>query len=412
MEKNNFKNILYQLLKLSALGVLMGVLGGFVGGCFSLLLAFVTDVRSSAPWVILLLPLGGIITVLLYRICRMSEHGGTNEIICSLSDKRPIKAATAPLIFISTAITHLFGGSAGREGAALQLGGSIAATLSDALRLKEKEKTVFIMSGMSAVFAGVFGTPLTAAFFVLEFRLSRKIILPAILPCFISAAIAQRVASLMGAAGETAHIKNIADFSFHTVIGIIALALSLCVLGRVMCFCFHKAGPFAKKLLKNPFLRSVIGALIVIALTAAVGDMRYNGSGMNMAIAAIEGNAQWFDFILKILFTFVTLAAGFKGGEIVPTFCIGATFGCVMGSILGLDSGFCAALGLVGLFCCATNSFVSAIFLGIEMFGFAMLPYLLIICIIICLLPNKNGLFKLRHCSSVFYVIKNKCKKI
>lgn len=412
MKKINFKNIICELLKLSAMGVLMGMLGGLVGGCFSLLLTVVTDTRSATPWIILLLPLGGIITVILYRFCHMSEHVGTNEIVCSLSDNRPIKAATAPLIFISTAITHLLGGSAGREGAALQLGGSIAATLSDAFRLKGKEKTVFIMSGMSAVFAGVFGTPLTAAFFVLEFRLSKKIIFPAILPCFISAAVAQRVAFLMGSEGETVHLKNVADFSFHTVMGVVALALGLCVLGRVMCFCFHKAAPFAKRLIANPFLRSVIGALIVIALTAAVGDMRYNGSGMNMAIAAIEGNAAWYDFILKLLFTSVTLAAGFKGGEIVPTFCIGATFGCIMGSLLGLDGGFCAALGLAGLFGCATNSLISAIFLGIEMFGFSVLPYLVIVCGIVQLLPNKHGLFKLRHCTCVLSAIKSKCKII
>ncbi len=393
MKNINFKKILLGFLKMCALGVLIGTIGGLVGGCFSHLLSFVTNVRSAYSWLIFLLPLGGIATVLLYRVFRMSDFGGTNEIIHSLEDKRPIKFIAAPLIFISTAITHLFGGSAGREGAALQLGGTIASSLSNFLRLKEKERTVFVMSGMSAVFAGVFGTPFTAAFFVLEFKLAPKIVALAISPCFISAVIAEKVSSFMGVAEETVHLSNISAVTFLSVAKIILLSIGLSLLGKVMCFSFHKAELFGKKLISNPFLRAVLGAAVIILLTAIVGDMRYNGSGMSMAIGAVNGKADWFDFILKMLFTAVTLAAGFKGGEIVPTFCIGATFGCVFGSILGLDVGFCAALGLVGLFCCATNSPISAIFLGIELFGFAALPYYLLICLILWPLSVKKGLF-------------------
>ena len=160
-----------------------------------------------------------------------------------------------------------------------------------------------------------------------------------------------------------------------------------------MCFFFHKSELWVKKLISNPLLRSVLGAAVIVALTVIVGDMRYNGSGMSIAIEAVKGNSYWFDFILKIIFTAITLAAGFKGGEIVPTFCIGATFGCVLGSVLELDVGFSAALGLVGLFCCTTNSLINAILLGIEMFGFAALPYYLLICLIIWPLSVKKGLF-------------------
>lgn len=403
MKNITFKRIFFGLLKRCILGVLIGTLGGLVGACFAHLLSFVTRLREAGPWLILLLPVGGIATVLLYRVFGMHNFGGTNEIIHCLEDKRPIRVIAAPLIFISTAITHLLGGSAGREGAALQLGGAGASALSNILRLKENDRTIVVLSGMSAVFSGVFGTPLTAAFFVLEFTLATKVVSLAILPCFISAVISEKVSFLMGVAGETFHLSNITTFTFNSIAKIIVLSIGLSVLGRVMCFFFNKSELWAKKLISNPLLRSVIGAVVIIMLTIIVGDMRYNGSGMSMAIGAVKGNANWFDFILKIVFTAITLAAGFKGGEIVPTFCVGATFGCVFGSILGLDPGFSAALGLIGLFCCATNSPISAIFLGIEMFGFTTLPYYLLICLILWPLSVNKGLFENRFFKSPLF---------
>ena len=387
-------------LKLCALGVLIGTLGGLIGVCFAHSLSFVTRLREAEPWLVLLLPIGSAATVLLYQVFGMHNYGGTNEIILCLTNKKPIRTIAAPLIFISSTITHLFGGSAGREGAALQLGGAGAAALWRLLRLKENDRTIVILSGMSAVFAGLFGTPFTAVFFVLEFKLSFKIIGRAILPCFISSIVAAKLSSALAVAAETVHLSSIDTFAFPTIAKIIVLSLGLSILGRLMCLAFHKASHLMTRLISNAFLRTALSAAIIIALTAIVGDMRYNGSGMSMAIMAIEGKADWFDFILKIVFTAVTLAAGLKGGEIVPTFCVGATFGCVFGGMLGLDSGFAAALGLVGLFCCATNSPVSAVFLGIEMFGFSALPYFIIVCIFLWILSANNGLFENRFFKS------------
>ncbi len=405
----NFLKMLFVPLKMCLFSLLIGILGGAVGAAFSHLLSLVTNLREATPWLVTLLPLGGIATVMLYRVFGMKEYGTTNKIIRCVKTQNKIKPAAAPLIFVSTAITHLFGGSAGREGAAIQLGGAGASAVSNVLRLKDDERTVFIMGGMSAVFAGVFGTPLTAAFFILEFKLRKKVVSLAILPCFISAIVAKNISSLMGVAEETVHLKNIMPFSLSSVGKVFVLGVALSLLGVVMCFIFHKANVWTQKLILNSLLRIILGAVVVILLTACVGDMRYNGSGMSMAIAAVEGKADWFDFILKIVFTAVTLAAGFKGGEIVPTFCIGATFGCVFGQLLGLDVGLSAALGLVGLFCCVTSSPVSGVFLGIEMFGFSALPYFIIICILLWLLSTNNGLFENRFFKSpIFLRIKNK----
>ena len=391
------------VLKWCALGILIGTLGGLIGACFAHSLSFVTRLRQAEPWLVLLLPFGSIATVLLYRIFGMQSFGGTNEIILCLKNKKPIQAIAAPLIFVSSTITHLLGGSAGREGAALQLGGAGAAALCRMMRLKENDQTVVIMSGMSAVFSGLFGTPLTAAFFVLEFKSSFKVISRAILPCFISSVIATKISSALAVESEAVHLSSVDTFTFITIAKIIVLALGLSIVGQLMCLAFHKTGHLMARLISNTYLRTVSAAIVVVALTAIVGDMRYNGSGMSMAIMAVEGKADWFDFILKIVFTAVTLAAGLKGGEIVPTFCIGATFGCFFGGVLGLEPGFGAALGLVGLFCCATNSPISAVFLGIEMFGLSALPYFIIICIVLWLLSVNNGLFENRFFKSPIY---------
>jgi H+/Cl- antiporter ClcA len=178
-----------------------------------------------------------------------------------------------------------------------------------------------------------------------------------------------------------------------------------------MCFVFHKSEHFVKKIITNPYVRIFAGAVVIIGLTWAIGDMRYNGAGMDMAIRAIEGEADWYDFLLKMLFTAVTLSAGFKGGEIVPTFCIGATFGCVFGGLIGIEPGFAAALALAGIFCCATASPLSAVVLAVEMFGIAILPYSIPVCIIAWLLSCKEGLFYGRFFASpVFNRIKTKVK--
>ena len=142
-----------------------------------------------------------------------------------------------------------------------------------------------------------------------------------------------------------------------------------------------------------PWIRIAVGGIIIAAMTYLVGDHRFNGAGMDMALEAVQGHADWYSFLLKMLFTAVTLAAGFKGGEIVPTFCIGATFGCVVGGMLGLDAGLCGALGLIGLFCCATNSPIASIVLSIEMFGGANLHLFALICVICFVLSGNTGLY-------------------
>ena len=375
------------------LGLLMGVLGGLLGAGFHHVLHFVTHFRGEHTWLIFLLPLGGLLSVGIYRISGLRNNRGTNEIIDAILDGKPVSPMVAPVIFLASSITHLFGGSAGREGAALQLGGSVASLLGKVMKLQEKDRTVLIMSGMSAVFAGLFGTPLTATIFCMEFESVGTLFTPALLPCYLAAFVASRVSLALGVHPEVFPMEVTTLLTVGNSWKFLILAVAISLLGILMCKVFHEAEHLAAHSLPNPFVRIAVGGVIIAVMTLIAGDHRFNGAGMDMALEAVGGHADWYSFAVKMLFTAVTLAAGFKGGEIVPTFCIGATFGCLLGGLLGLDAGLAGALGLVGLFCCATNSPFASIVLSIEMFGSGYLYLFALVCVICFVLSGHSGLY-------------------
>ena len=380
-------------LKWALLGLLVGTVGGLLGAGFHHALHFVTHLRGENNWLIFLLPLGGLLSVAIYRVFGLRNNRGTNEIIDAILDGKPVSPMVAPVIFLASAITHLFGGSAGREGAALQLGGSVASGIGKLLKLNEKDRTVLIMSGMSAVFAGLFGTPLTATIFCMEFESVGTLFTPALLPCYLAAFVASRVSFALGVHAETYILSTAVSLGAATVLRFAVLAVLISLLGIAMCKVFHGAEHLAAHHLPNPFLRIAVGGVLIAGMTLIVGDHRFNGAGMDMALGAVAGSTDWYNFLVKMLFTAVTLAAGFKGGEIVPTFCIGATFGCLVGGLLGLEPGVAAAVGLVGLFCCATNSPLASIVLSVEMFGGANLYLFALICVICFVLSGHSGLY-------------------
>ena len=387
------KAYLITFLKWGLFGLLMGVLGGLLGAGFHHALHFVTHLRGKYNWLIFLLPAAGLLSVGIYTLFRQRSNRGTNQIIDAVLSGEEVSPLVAPTIFLATATTHLFGGSAGREGAALQLGGATASLLSKIFKLDQQDRKILIMSGMSAVFAGLFGTPLTAALFCMEFESVGTLFSPALLPCYIASFTAAKISGLLGVHAEGFLLDTAAAITMGNIWRFLLLAVLVSLAGILMCWVFHKAEHLAQHHVKNPWIRIVIGGTLVMGLTLLVGDHRYNGAGMDMALGAVAGNANWFDFLLKMLFTAITLAAGFKGGEIVPTFCIGATFGCVIGGLLGLDAGLCGALGLIGLFCCATNSPFASMVLSIEMFGGANLHLFALVCVICFVLSGKSGLY-------------------
>ena len=375
------------------LSAIMGIVGGILGAVFHHALHFVTHVRSEHMWLIWLLPLGGLLTVMIYRHPQMKGNKGTNEMIEATLDGHPVSPLVAPSIFLATAITHLFGGSGGREGAALQLGGSAASVLAKVFHLKESNRKILVTAGMSSVFAGLFGTPLTATLFCMEFASVGKFYSPALLPCFLSSFIASQISHAMGVHAETYFLTQAFSLTLSNSWQYLILAVLVSLLGILMCTVFHKAEHLAAHYLPNPFVRIAVGGAMITVMTLLVGDHRFNGAGMDMALNAVGGSADWYSFLLKMLFTAVTLGAGFKGGEIVPTFCIGATFGCVLGGLLGLDAGIAAAMGLIGLFCAATNAPIASIMLSVEMFGGTNIHLFAFITVISFVLSGKYGLY-------------------
>ncbi len=390
---SKLKTYTVSFLKWVLLGLLMGVWGGLLGAAFHHALHFVTHLRNHNTWLIFLLPAGGLLSVGIYTLFKQRSNRGTNEVIDAVLNGNEVSAYVSPTIFLASAVTHLFGGSAGREGAALQIGASNATLISRALRLGKRDRRILILCGMSAVFAGLFGTPLTATLFCMEFLSVGMLFSPALLPGYLAAYTASRVSAALGVHAEGLLLETTTIVTLGNVWRFLILAILVSLVGILMCWLFHKAEHLAQHHVKNPWIRIVIGGAVIMGLTLLVGDQRYNGAGMDMALGAVEGHADWFDFILKMLFTAITLAAGFKGGEIVPTFCIGATFGCVAGGLLGLDPGICGALGLIGLFCCATNSPFASIVLSIEMFGGANLHLFALVCVICFVLSGQGSLY-------------------
>jgi len=380
-------------LRWCLLSVIMGTLGGLLGALFHHALHFVTHLRSEHMWLIYLLPVGGILTVAIYRHPKMKNNKGTNEMIEATLDGHPVSALVAPSIFLATALTHMFGGSGGREGAALQLGGSAASYLAKQFNLKDSNRKILVTAGMSSVFAGLFGTPLTATLFCIEFTSVGTIFSPALLPCFLSSFVASQLSHLLGVHAETYILTQAFSLTLANSWRYVILCVLVSLLGILMCTVFHKAEHIAAHYLPNPFLRIAAGGILITIMTLLVGDHRFNGAGMDMALNAVGGSADWYSFLLKMVFTAVTLAAGFKGGEIVPTFCIGATFGCVYGGLLGLDPGMAAAMGLIGLFCCATNAPLASILLSVEMFGGTNIHLFAFISVICFVLSGNYGLY-------------------
>ncbi|MDO5517059.1 MAG: chloride channel protein [Clostridium sp.] len=356
-------------IKWILISALTGVIGGTIGSLFHLSVEYATNYRINNSMILYFLPLGGIAIVFLYNLSHSHDEAGTNLVIDSVRKDGKVPASMAPLIFISTVITHLFGGSAGREGAALQLGGSIGSQIGNVIGLDEKDMHLVTLCGMSGVFSALFGTPLTATFFAMEVVSIGIIYYSSFIPCIVASIVAYGISLLFGLEPVRFTLNIIPEFTIENMIKVGILAALCAVVSIIFCEALHKTNSLFSKAIKNSYLRIFVGGVIIVILTLLVGCRDYNGAGMDIITNAINGNAKTEAFLLKIIFTAITIGVGYKGGEIVPTFFVGATFGCIVGSYLGLDPGFSAAVGLVALFCGVVNTLISSIILSVELFG-------------------------------------------
>ena len=372
----------------------IGVLVGAVAVAFHYGIDWTTELRLHDPNIIYLLPAGGVAIVLIYRICKMERDRGTNLVLVAVRSAVPLKLRTAPLIFLATIITHLVGGSAGREGAALQLGGSLAAYVGRLIRLDTKDSRMMVMCGMSAAFSGLFGTPLTASIFAMEVVSVGVMYYAAIVPCLTSALVSLLVARMCGLHGEVGYfIPQAAELSFSALLQAAILG-GLCALVSILfCKVMHAAPHWYAKHFDSTMLRVTVGAVLVLLLTLLVGSQDYNGAGDPVIRRMLAGETIPEAFLLKILFTALTLGAGFRGGEIVPVLFTGCAFGTWVGPMLGLPHGFSGALGMAAVFCGATNCPLSSMFLAYELFGGESLPLYALCCGVSYMLSGYYGLY-------------------
>ena len=380
------------MAKWTGVALVTGLLCGAAGTAFHVGVERVTELRAAQGWLLYLLPLLGLAIVAIYRALG-AEGLNTNHILDEIHSGRGISPALLPAIFLSTLLTHLGGGSAGREGAALQMGGVIGFQTGRLLRLDDSDLRAMTTVGMAAFFSALFGTPLAAAVFALEITTVGRVYYAQFFPCLVAALTASALSLSFGVA-PTAFSLAVPEPGVSMLLRTALLAVLGALLSVVFCEGIHLAEKLFARRVKNRWLRAAAGGAAVVALTLLLGTTDYNGAGMQVIARAVEqGRAAPAAFVLKLLFTALSLAAGFKGGEVVPSFFVGATFGCAVGPLFGIPAPFAAAIGLVAVFCGAVNCPLASTFLALELFGGVGMPYFALACAISFVLSGYSGIY-------------------
>lgn len=396
IKSNTYVALSWGFLKWSVIAVIVGAVVGVAGTAFSMALSFATAYRTDNKLIIFAMPVAGVIIVFLYNIMKLSRDPGTNNIIKGARSEEKVSLKLAPLIFAATFLTHITGGSAGREGAALQIGGSLASPFGKLFKLDKDDTSILIMCGMAAGFSALFGTPVAAAVFAVEVTIVAAAQYSALVPCMVSGVTAAVISKLLGGGTESFIVSGIPSFNSEAapdLLRVTLLGAACAAVSVLFCMAIHEAGNLYEKYIKNAYIRAAVGGLIVVALTLLIGTTDYNGAGMDVIERAFSGQAFPIAFAIKIIFTALTLGAGFKGGEIVPSFFVGATFGCAFGGLIGLSPSFGAAVGLLAVFCGVTNCPFATIILSIELFGAGGFVYYALAIAISYMLSGYRGLY-------------------
>lgn len=367
------KNILY-FIRWTAISIVMGTVCGLIGTAFGYGVIYAQRLFKTHSFMLYLMPVAGVLIVLLHQMFHELGNRGTNLILESISSDERIPMATLPCIFISTILSQAVGASAGKEGAALQIGGCIGNYFGDVFHMDERDKKVMIMSGMSGCFGAIFGTPLAAAMFGIEVISIGVAYYAALVPCVFASFIGAQISGALGLHGESFLILHIPEFSLVPALYTVGLGLTCALLSVCFCILLHETQHLYKNKIGNVYVRILVAAGLSIALALIFGR-DYCGAGFNLVEKAVDGESAYLGFLLKMIFTAVALGGGFKGGEIVPTLAVGASFGCTFGLLTGFEPSLCAAAGMLATFVGVTNCPIATMFLGFELFGFEAMPY-------------------------------------
>ena len=381
-------------LKWTFIGTIVGILTGIAGTLFLKSLELATDLRINNPWLLFLLPIGGAFVSFLYSNYGENSSKGNNLIIDKINDKVDnIPLRMAPLVFLGTFITHLFGGSAGREGTGVQIGASISEGVGRLFKLDKIDTKIILMCGISSGFASVFGTPLAGTIFGLEVAALGAMNYSGLIPCFTAAFVGNLVTELLGIHHSHYVISEIPNITPSVVLKVIIASILFGLISKLFSELTHKLKEIFSTTFENASIKSAVGGIIVIALTYMIGTRDYLGLSIPLITDSFTGQVSPFAFINKLIFTTLTLGTGFQGGEVTPLFVIGSTFGNALSNILNISPSFLACLGLIGVFSGATNSPITSFILGIEMFGSQGCQYMFMACAISYLFSGHSGIY-------------------
>jgi H+/Cl- antiporter ClcA len=396
-----------QLFRWLLLASVAGVLAGTASAVLLISLNWATEVRESHRWIIALLPVAGLLIGMMYFYFGRSVEGGNNLILDEIhteipatasSLNRTIPARMTPFILIGTVVTHLFGGSAGREGTALQTGASLADQVTRIIRrcglsFPEHDRRALLMAGLSAGFGSVFGTPLAGAVFGLEVLTIGSVGYDAIFPCFVAAFIGDWTTHALGVKHTLYQVTDISPITPASLLSAVVAGAVFGITALLFARTTHAISARFKRLISYPPLRPFVGGAMVALAVLAVGTTKYIGLGIPTIVAAFSQHLPRYDFAAKFAFTALTLGSGFKGGEVTPLFFIGATLGNALSSMLPLPSSLLAAMGFVAVFSGAANTPIAGGLMAMELFGPEAGAFAAIACVVSYMFSGHHGIY-------------------
>ncbi|MCE5173069.1 voltage-gated chloride channel family protein [Paenibacillus profundus] len=387
--------ILFYVLKWILLGGVVGIITGSASAFFLTSLEWATDMRLQYSWLLFLLPIGGAAVSYLYKRYGNNASKGNNLILEQINTEAQehVPFRMAPLVLFGTIITHLFGGSAGREGTAVQMGGSLSEWIGKCFKLDALDRKIILICGISSGFGSVFGTPLAGTFFAIEVLAIGMFRHSAIFPSFVASLVGDRVTAAWGVHHSHYTIGAIPEMTLPLILKVCIAAILFGLTSILFSELTHRLKKGFSFLFKNPMLKSFVGGVIVIGLVYLVGTRDYIGLGLPLLSQAFDGEVAPGSFFLKTVFTSVTLGAGFQGGEVTPLFVIGATLGNALAALLQVSAPFMAALGMVAVFSGATNTPLACFVMGIELFGSEASVYLFMVCVVSYLFSGHTGIY-------------------
>ncbi len=387
-------SVVFTLKWLIVAGVI-AFIAGSASAFFLISLNWVTDFREANIWIIALLPIGGLIIGLTYHYLGESVVKGNNQLLEEFyNPQKTIPLRMAPLVLFGTLATHLFGGSAGREGTAVQMGGAIADQFTKWLKLTKEDRKILITIGVASGFASVFGTPLAGAVFALEWLVIGRVRYEAILPAFISAYVADYACSEFWNVHHTHYtIDIIPAINIPNLLWIIPAGIAFGIAGRLFAKATHTWSHIFKHYISYAPLRPVFGGVLVALLVWAMGSTKYIGLGIPTIVDSFSETLPWYDSLVKIFMTSLTLGAGFKGGEVTPLFYTGATLGNALSGVIPLPMALLAGAGFVGVFAGATNTPLACTLMGIELFGAESGIFIGLACVLAYVFSGHAGIY-------------------